>query len=87
MYSMLPASRFGLIVNTSKEIFSIEVWSDAFLVYMSIYLEKHPKEARYMLKYASVIRQFAQKIKGLGWKSYDENLRKRIERGTPPPGA
>lgn len=62
-----------------REILNIDAWSDAFLIYAAIYLEKYPEEARGMLKYASVIRGIARQSRGLGWKQYDENFRKSRE--------
>lgn len=75
--------------SAPREILNIDAWSDAFLIYAAIYLEKYPEEARGMLKYASVIRGIARyasvirgiarQSRGLGWKQYDENFRKSRE--------
>lgn len=48
----------NIITKPSKEkIVSIEQWTDAFLVYSSIYLSAHPGQTQDMLQYMFVIRE------------------------------
>ncbi len=68
----------------TRKISSISQWTDAFLIYMAIYLEVHPAEATSMLKYMQTIRNMAQAFQGWGWKSYDIDFRKfRAQHETP----
>lgn len=62
----------------TKQITSIEAWSDAFLIYISVYLTAHFNETQPILKYFSVIRTAAKRHVGLGWVSYDTQFRLRL---------
>jgi len=62
------------IINTVAE------WTDAFLIYSSIYLEKHGNKAQQLLKYISTIRTAANRFGGGGWKAYDRQFRLRMEK-------
>ena len=68
----------GIMYQTkpAKEIKTIEVWTTAFMTYMSIFLERHPTRAREMLKYMAVIRQAARDFQG-NWRRYDKEFRLR----------
>lgn len=49
----------GELVQQQKQyhkITSIENWTDAFIVYMSIYCEAHPDKFQNILKYMNTIR-------------------------------
>ena len=61
-----------------KQILTIEEWSDAFLVYTSIYLAAHPDKTQHVLKYFTTIRTAAKRHAGLGWTSYDIQFRLRM---------
>ena len=61
-----------------KKIVTIEEWTDAFLIFASIYLKVHPAESTNILKYMSVIRGAAKRHLGLGWQSYDIQFRLRV---------
>ena len=60
---------------STVKINSISQWTDAFLIFIDIYLSSHLGEARGLLKYMSNIRLGASRVPGLGWKRYDEQFR------------
>ncbi|VDI33198.1 Hypothetical predicted protein [Mytilus galloprovincialis] len=53
---------------STVKINSISQWTDAFLIFIDIYLSSHLGEARGLLKYMSNIRLGASRVPGLGWK-------------------
>jgi len=59
------------------KIMSIEKWTDAFLIYSSIYLKAHPDKTPELLHYAYTIRECAVRQGGTAWKTYDEQFRLR----------
>jgi hypothetical protein len=63
-------------VKTDK-ISSIEKWSDAFLVFSSIYLSAHQEHTQDILHYMYVIREAASNFGGIFWRTYDEQFRLR----------
>lgn len=64
---------------TCKEkIPNVEKWTDAFHIYMSIYLERFPAKVQELLQYVKTIRGAAcQGVPG-GWRVYDEQFRARL---------
>ncbi|CAC5400947.1 unnamed protein product [Mytilus coruscus] len=62
--------------NLSR-IFGIEVWTTAFIIFISIYCNLHPGRFQELLKYMSIIRLGAKRCNNLGWKHYDEQFRLR----------
>ena len=66
--SLVPKSK-------TKKIFSIELWTTAFLRYIAVYTEKFPGENQQLLKYCEIIRDLAQRKHGLAWSHYDQNFR------------
>ncbi|XP_050404842.1 uncharacterized protein LOC126820768 [Patella vulgata] len=73
----------GEIVTREKlthSVLTIDSWTDAFLVYISIYLRGHPERVQEMLKYMHTIRLAASR--GYGWSSYDEQF--RLKRSLDP---
>ncbi len=62
-----------------RQIWSIEKWTDAFLVFSSIYLQKKPQYAQELMKYGSIIRSAARNYAGLGWREYDIEFRERMQ--------
>ncbi|CAC5378575.1 unnamed protein product [Mytilus coruscus] len=60
---------------STVKINNISRWTDAFLIFIDIYLSSHLGEARGLLKYMSNIRLGASRVPGLGWKRYDEQFR------------
>ncbi|XP_061188703.1 uncharacterized protein LOC133196870 [Saccostrea echinata] len=61
--------------NTNK-ITSIDKWTDAFLIFASIYLTAHPNKTQQLLKYLHDVRLGAEKSQG--WVTYDEQYRLRM---------
>jgi hypothetical protein len=77
----LSLSASGKIEAKPREcrdkVSSIEKWTDAFLIYMSIYIKEHPKKVGEMLQYVSLIREAAVRQGGYSWRVYDEQFRIR----------
>ena len=63
-----------------KEIKGIFQWTNAFHVYMSILIERHPTRASELLKYAATIREFSQILGNTAWLKYDLEFRKKQAR-------
>ena len=62
--------------NERSSYLTIERWTSAFLIYMSIYLEKYRTRAQELLKYMRDIRLAASRSNG--WFKYDEQFRLRM---------
>ena len=79
--SLLTVNEQGQLETRSKpvteKIQSIAQWTDAFLIYASIYLAEHPSAALQLIRYISLIREASQKYVGFGWRVYDEQFRLR----------
>jgi hypothetical protein len=60
-----------------KNIFSIDTWTTAFIIFTSIYCSAHPEKFQDLLKYMSIVRLGASRCANLGWKMYDEQFRLR----------
>ncbi|MEW8547292.1 MAG: hypothetical protein AB2693_27610 [Candidatus Thiodiazotropha sp.] len=61
-----------------EKIQSIEKWTDAFLIYASVYLTAHQDKTNEILHYIFLIREAALKQKGsFCWRDYDEQFRIR----------
>jgi hypothetical protein len=58
-----------------KTPLSIHQWTDAFLIYMSIYIQKFPDQAPHLLKYCHYIRELSRLLGDRAWRVYDENFR------------
>ena len=69
---VLKASTPGRVIST------IESWTDAFLIYASIFLSVHPHRSVELLKYASNIRLASGRHQGPGWRQYDQQFRLRV---------
>ena len=61
----------------AEKVNSVEKWSDAFLIYSSIYLSAHQDQTQDMLHYMFIIREAALKYGGIFWRTYDEQFRLR----------
>ena len=59
------------------EITSIERWSDAFIIFMDIYLSAQPHKMHEMLHYFYTIRECASNYGGSFWRQYDQQFRSR----------
>ena len=51
---------------------NLEKWTDAFHIYMSIYLQQNTDKLQDMLQYISTVRGAASQGTPFGWKTYDE---------------
>ena len=60
-------------LNKPKKISSIEMWLQAFHVFVGIYASRYPNEAPGLMKYGSTIQDLA--ARGHNWRFYDENFR------------
>ena len=60
-------------LNKTKRITSIDVWLQAFHVYVGIFTAQHPHEAPGLMKYGATIQDLA--ARGHNWCYYDENFR------------
>ena len=63
--------------SESPKIENIEDWTNAFIIYASIFLEKHPDQVQGIFKYLHTIRLAATRLSGQGWKNYDIQFRLR----------
>lgn len=58
---------------------TIEQWSSAFLVFMSVFLQSHPDQTQPLLAYAELIRGAVANFLGGTWRHYDAQFRSRLE--------
>jgi len=56
---------------------TIEAWSDAFLIFMALWLVNDPTKGPEMIRYMSLIREIANRHGGSAWSVYDEQFRLR----------
>ena len=64
--------------KASNKITTIEKWTDAFIIYCSIYASAHPTSVQGLFKYMRDVRMGAARGGGsMGWKKYDEQFRMR----------
>ena len=62
-----------------KSPINISQWTDAFLLFMAVYIEKYSTEAPHLLKYAHMVREIYQLHGDNAFRSYDEQFRKLRE--------
>lgn len=77
--------RGGVLTLVNKkpdQINNIHVWTSAFIIFMSIVLEKRPNKAQEMLKYMQSVRFAASKCNSNNWVQYDEQY--RLKKGNYP---
>ena len=61
--------------RTLKEkVANIDKWSDAFLIFASIYLQQFPDKVQQLLKYMAAIRDAASKYPVVMWHTYEEQF-------------
>ncbi|XP_055997871.1 uncharacterized protein LOC130047269, partial [Ostrea edulis] len=69
--------------SKNKVPLSIQQWTDAFLIFMAVYIEKHQDQPSHLLKYwVFFTRELQQQQKTLGdkvWYIYDESFRQPKE--------
>ena len=68
----------------TKRITNVEQWTDAFLLYIAIYLERHPADTADILKYLQIIRTMSANAHSKLFLSYDRNFRKLRARNSMP---
>ena len=56
-----------------KKVTTIDVWLQAFHVFVGVYTQKYPNEAPALMKYRQTIQDLASR--GQNWHFYDENFR------------
>lgn len=54
---------------------SVQQWTDAFLIFMGMFIEKYPEQAPHLLKYCYFIREMNKILGDKAWRIYDENSR------------
>jgi hypothetical protein len=62
--------------SNQQQVVSIEQWTDCFLIFMYIYTDRHPDQAKQLLHYMHTIRMASKRHKS-GWLIYDEQFRLR----------
>lgn len=79
--SVLKLNSDGALETSRKEckekITSIEKWTNAFLIYASIYLQAFPDKTLEVIHYMYNIRECAGRQSGYAWREYDEQFRLR----------
>lgn len=63
----------------NKMPLSIQQWTDAFLIFMAVYLERHQNQASHLLKYCFFIRELQKTLGDKAWITYDESFRQLKE--------
>ncbi|XP_069109307.1 uncharacterized protein [Argopecten irradians] len=71
--------------NQYPKISDISKWTDAFIIYISIYTAVHPEQLHGLLKYMQVVRLGALRCGGMDWIKYDEQY--RLRKALNPQGA
>ena len=56
---------------------TIDEWTDAFIIFISIFIEKYPHENQALLKYMSIIRDASRRYPVNSWTGYDQQFRIR----------
>lgn len=64
--------------SSTKKVTTIETWTDAMLVFTSVYLSAHPERTQDILKYINTVRLGQKMHWGTGWRIYDEQFRHRM---------
>lgn len=70
--------------GSKKSPMTIHQWTNAFMVFTSIYLEAKPDEAPHLLKYMTTFRQIHASNGDMAWRYYDDNFRRLREFSTLP---
>lgn len=77
IFTLNESGELTLQTNQKQKIDTISKWTDAFIIYMSIYLESHPEKAQDLLKYMQSVRLGASRH-STGWLQYDQQFRLRM---------
>ena len=70
--------------DCKEKIFDIEKWTNAFLIYASVYLSNHADKSYELIHYMYNIREAAARQGSYCWREYDEQFRLR-QAITPAP--
>ena len=77
----LSITASGSLTTKPKEckdkVPNIEKWTDAFIIFMSIYILEHKDQASELLKYVNLIKEFSVTKKSFILRCYDEQFRTR----------
>lgn len=71
-----------LVNKKPEQIYNINTWTSAFIIFMSIVLEKRPNKAQELLKYMQSVRFAASRCGNNNWVQYDEQY--RLKKGNYP---
>ena len=73
----------GLLETYSKpfneKLNTISRWTDAFLIFSSIYLLKFPQSGGELMQYMTTVREASQIYGGFAWRVYDGKFRLRVQ--------
>lgn len=58
-----------------KKLLDIRMWTDAFLIFISVYVSVHPLAIQGLLMHMRNVRLAASRSQGYGWRDYDEQYR------------
>ena len=61
-------------LTLKEKVANIDKWSDAFLIFASIYLQQFPDKVQQLLKYMAVIRDAASEYPVVMWRTYEEQF-------------
>jgi hypothetical protein len=65
-----------LVIQQKQQpkITNIELWTDAFLIFLSIYCSAHAQKIQGLMTYMNTVRLGAKRCvtNNFGWKQYDE---------------
>ena len=64
----------------TKAINNIEAWTDAFISYSQVLIERHPHKASQLFSYFAIIRSAAIQCSIEKWYTYDQQFRLRVAR-------
>ena len=67
-------------LQSKKEIKDIGTWTNAFIIFMGVYMLKHAHRGQELLKYLASIRSYAQGFSTEAWLGYDVEFRMKQER-------
>ena len=73
VFSIDSKGEISLAPKASKQISTIEVWTDAFIVFIDIFCQLNSNQ--YAALYLHTIRLGARQYSSYGWLSYDEQFR------------
>ena len=75
VFSIDTKGEISLAPKASKQIYTIQVWTDAFIVFIDIFCQLNSNQYADLLKYLHTIRLGARQYSSYGWLSYDKQFR------------